>query len=402
MKLPLQQQRYMMGVVMCLMFMVPGMWVSSLPNILEAYDVLWVLPYAASLSPFMAIFSALTFGALSDRRVNAEKLLGVLSFAGAFFLWFAFSSLEWGWHPGWYLFFQGCNALISGPMVALITKIKLVNLQDAAKSFPIYSMGGTIGWMLGGCLISWLALDQSADAGQLAAYVRLLVGGLCFLMPATPPTDHESKGWKAALGLSAFSLLKVRQLRVFYIASALFAIPCVSFYMLVPIMLKVFGSQHPTAQMTFGQVVEIGAMLFLSYVAGRCRIRWFVIVGLILGVLRFSLFALAGELGVLAIIWIGIALHGPIYTFMTVAGRMFLDKRVPSTMRGQAQALYQLLVGSVAGVIGAFACDWLYHLQVTDEPQSWALYWWILASAAALVLLYFCVGLFGRSESADG
>ena len=104
----------------------------------------------------------------------------------------------------------------------------------------------------------------------------------------------------------------------------------------------------------------------------------------------------------LAIIWIGIALHGPIYTFMTVAGRMFLDKRVPSTMRGQAQALYQLLVGSVAGVIGAFACDWLYHLQVTDEPQSWALYWWILASAAALVLLYFCVGLFGRSESADG
>ncbi|MDP4879945.1 MAG: MFS transporter [Opitutales bacterium] len=402
MKLPLQQQRYMMGVVMCLMFMVPGMWVSSLPNILEAYDVRWVLPYAASLSPFMAIFSALTFGALSDRRVNAEKLLGVLSFAGAFFLWFAFSSLEWGWHPGWYLFFQGCNALISGPMVALITKIKLVNLQDAAKSFPIYSMGGTIGWMLGGCLISWLALDQSADAGQLAAYVRLLVGGLCFLMPATPPTDHESKGWKAALGLSAFSLLKVRQLRVFYIASALFAIPCVSFYMLVPIMLKVFGSQHPTAQMTFGQVVEIGAMLFLSYVAGRCRIRWFVIVGLILGVLRFSLFALAGELGVLAIIWIGIALHGPIYTFMTVAGRMFLDKRVPSTMRGQAQALYQLLVGSVAGVIGAFACDWLYHLQVTDEPQSWALYWWILASAAALVLLYFCVGLFGRSESADG
>jgi MFS family permease len=402
MKLPLQQQRYMMGVVMCLMFMVPGMWVSSLPNILEAYDVRWVLPYAASLSPFMAIFSALTFGALSDRRVNAEKLLGVLSFAGAFFLWFAFSSLEWGWHPGWYLFFQGCNALISGPMVALITKIKLVNLQDAAKSFPIYSMVGTIGWMLGGCLISWLALDQSADAGQLAAYVRLLVGGLCFLMPATPPTDHESKGWKAALGLSAFSLLKVRQLRVFYIASALFAIPCVSFYMLVPIMLKVFGSQHPTAQMTFGQVVEIGAMLFLSYVAGRCRIRWFVIVGLILGVLRFSLFALAGELGVLAIIWIGIALHGPIYTFMTVAGRMFLDKRVPSTMRGQAQALYQLLVGSVAGVIGAFACDWLYHLQVTDEPQSWALYWWILASAAALVLLYFCVGLFGRSESADG
>ncbi|MFO8028061.1 MAG: hypothetical protein R6U56_10390, partial [Opitutales bacterium] len=88
--------------------------------------------------------------------------------------------------------------------------------------------------------------------------------------------------------------------------------------------------------------------------AGRFRIRWFVIVGMSLGVLRFLLFALAGEVGVLAIIWLGIALHGPIYTFSMVAGRIFLDKRVPDTMRGQAQALFQFLVGSVAGITGAF------------------------------------------------
>lgn len=33
MSLSLQHRRYMMGVVMLLMFMPPGMWVSSLPNI---------------------------------------------------------------------------------------------------------------------------------------------------------------------------------------------------------------------------------------------------------------------------------------------------------------------------------------------------------------------------------
>lgn len=388
----------MMGVVMCLMMMPPGMWVPSLPNILETYDARWVLPYAFALTPLCSMCSALVFGALSDRKMNAEWLLGVLAISGALFLWLGFSSLKWGWHPGWYLFFQGCNALISGPMFALMTKIKLVNLPNAAKSFPIYSMCGTLGWMLGGWIVSFGALDDSAEAGQFATYIRLGMGGLCFLLPATPPTDHRSRGWQAALGLRAFGLLKHRELRYFYVASALFAIPCVSFYMIVPIMLKEFGSLHPTAQMTFGQGVEILAMLFLSLVAGRFRIRWFLIVGLSLGVLRFALFALAGEIGVLAVIWLGIGLQGPIYTFTLVAGRLFLDKRVPDTMRGQAQALYQLLVGSVAGIVGAFVCGWFYESQSDAGAVQWTPYWLILTAMALIPLVYFSVGIIRKSE----
>ena len=73
-----QQQRYMMGVVMCLMLMPPGMWVPSLPNVLATYDASWALPYATALTPLCALFSALLFGALSDRNMHAEQLLGVL------------------------------------------------------------------------------------------------------------------------------------------------------------------------------------------------------------------------------------------------------------------------------------------------------------------------------------
>jgi len=396
MKMTANQRRHMMWVVMCLMFMPPGMWVPSLPNILEAQGVRWVLPYAMALTPFCAMLSALVFGALSDRKMNAEKLLGALGIFGALFLWLGFFALENLWHPGWYLFFQGCNALISGPMFALITKIKLVNLPNAAKSFPLYAMGGTIGWMAGGWIISWCALDQSAETGLLAAYIRFFMGFLCFLLPATPPTDHVSRGWKAALGLNAFKLLKVRELRVFYLASALFAIPCVSFYMFVPTMLMEFGSLYPTAQMTLGQMVEIGSMLFLSLVAGRFRIRWFLIVGMVLGIARFALFALAGEWGMLPLIWLGIALHGTIYTFTTVAGRIFLDKRVPDTMRGQAQALYQLLLVSVAGIVGSFFCEVVYQDHVTAELSSWSNFWWVLAAFTLVPLAYFFIGVVGK------
>ena len=392
----LQERRYMMGVVLCLMMMAPGMWVPSLPNILAAYDAIWILPYATALSPLGGIVSTLVFGALSDRRMHAEKLLGLLGMSGAGFLWLGFAVLEWGWHPAWYLCFQGVNALLSGSMFALIAKVKLANLPDAGRHFPIYSMAGTLGWMSGGWIVSAAGLDQSADAGCLAALVRFGMSWLCFWMPATPPTDRSSRGWQAVLGLTAFKLLRDRELRVFYLASGLFAVPLVSFYMMAPLLLRDLGSAHPTAQMTLGQLTELGAMLLLSVTASRLRIRWFLMAGMLLGALRFGLFALAGELGVLAIAWLGIALHGPIYTFMTVAGRIFLDKRVPDTMRGQAQALYQLLVGSLAGIAGALLCGWLYAAQVTEVPSSWTVYWLVLVLLALLPLGYFCAGLLRR------
>ncbi|MGJ8638984.1 MAG: MFS transporter [Opitutaceae bacterium] len=396
MQLSAQNRRYMMAVVMLLMFMPPGMWVTALPNILEAHEAIWILPYATALAPFFAIFSGLVFGSLSDRKINAERLLAGLGFTGAFALWMGFATLKWGWHPGWYLFFQGINALISGPMFALMSKVKLVNLPNAAKSYPIYAMFGTIGWICGGLLVSALGLDASAETGQIAAFIRIAMSVLCLLMPATPPNDFESKGWKAALGLNAFKLLKDRELRVFYIASALFAAPCMAFFMFAPMMLKAFGSGYPSAQMTIGQGVEIFAMLFLSFVAGRFRVRWFLIVGFSLGILRFGLFALAGEFTMIALIWLGIALHGPIYAFTMVAGRLFLDKRVPQTMRGQAQALYQLLCMSVAGILGAFACGWLFEWLVTNSNPGWNVFWWILTGSISIPLIYFVIGIIGK------
>jgi len=96
------------------------------------------------------------------------------------------------------------------------------------------------------------------------------------------------------------------------------------------------------------------------------------------------------------VIWLGIALHGPIYTFTMVAGRIFLDKRVPDTMRGQAQALYQLLVGSVAGIVGSFFCEVVYQQHVTETLSSWSVFWWALAAFTLIPLAYFFIGVVGK------
>ena len=199
------------------------------------------IAYATALPPLDTCLCLDLRGTLRSKNACREAAQDIRNFRRVFSV-VRFSSLKWGWHPGWYLVFQGVNAIISGPIYALITKVKLTNLPNASKSFPIYSMFGTIGWILGGLLTSQLGLDWSADAGLLAAYIRFVMGVLCFLLPATPPTDFESRGWRARLGLNAFGLLKIRELRVFYITSMLFASPCMAFFMIVPTMLVTFGA----------------------------------------------------------------------------------------------------------------------------------------------------------------
>ena len=82
-------------------------------------------------------------------------------------------------------------------------------------------------------------------------------------------------------------------------------------------------------------------------------------------------------------------------------GRIFLDKRVPDTMRGQAQALYQLLVGSVAGIVGSFFCEVVYQQHVTEKLSSWSVFWWALAGFTLIPLAYFFIGVIGKSSEQE-
>jgi len=383
-----------------LMMIPPGMWSPALGNILREADALWVQKYAVAVGPFVAVFSSLIFSSLADRKMEAQKLLGILALSGAVFLWLAFSSLKWGWSPWWFVFFQGMNALISAPMFALIMKIILSNITNKERQYPLYYAGGTIGWAFAGILTSLLSLDTSPDAGVVGAYIRVCMGAMCFMLPSTPPAKDASRGWKAALGLEALTLFKQRPLRVYFITTALIAIPYVSFYMHGPMMLKDLGSLRPTGDMTYGQAAELVSIAILGLMGHKFKMRWLVIFSLSLGVLRFVLFMVGAQTGVLGWALVGCALHGPIYAFMSITGRVFVDRRVPEKLRGQAQALMGLLSGSIGGVAGSYVCAGVYDMNVAGAGNAgWYSYWGWMAAMVAVCLVYFIVG-YGRVEPA--
>ena len=144
----------------------------SLPNVLAAYEARWVLPYFTALTPVLGDFLG------ADLRIAFRPKGGCRAFAGnprfvrrclplaLFFL------LEVGLASRLVPLFQACNALISAPMIPLITKVKLANLPDAERrAFPFTPWEAH--WA--GCvvaLVSALAFDHSADAGRLATGIR--------------------------------------------------------------------------------------------------------------------------------------------------------------------------------------------------------------------------------------
>ncbi len=372
----------------------PGMWYPALPNILKAQGIEWVLPYAFAVGPFVSLFSPLIFGSMADYRFSAQKLVGTLSLLGAGFLGMAFYALYMGWGAWWYLGFQVLNALLGAPMWSLVSTVTLANVDNAQKKFPLFRVWGSIGWVVAGISVSWMGWDSSPMAGIAAAGIRVVFGLACYMMPDTPPQGKLEEGkpnWRKNLGLDALILFKDRTMRVFLLTTLLFTVPLGAFYMYAPMQLKELGDLHPAASMTLGQVAEIVAMLTLGWLLARGKLRWVLVSALLMGLVRYGLFAFSGWSGELIWIWLGIALHGPCYTFFYITGQILVDRRVDASMRGQAQALLGTLVGGVGGLAGSLLCGWCYAT-TTGIPHSWVFFWGILALAVVGCTLYFVTG----------
>jgi len=249
--------------------------------------------------------------------------------------------------------------------------------------------------------VSWLAWDSSPVVGIAAMMVRILLGLACFMMPETPPQGiQEGKvRWRRRFGLDAIVLFKERSMRVFLLTTVFLSIPLAAFYMYTPILLKALGDTHPTASMSLGQVTEIAAMLMLGGLLAKGRVRWVLVIALLFAFVRYLLFAYAGWTGGLWWVWLGIAMHGPCYTFYYVTGQMLVNRRVDPGMRNQAQALLGTLSGGLGACSGSLICGWYYGATI-GMVNGWLFFWLGLAAAVFGCGVYFVLGYVGMKRGA--
>jgi len=385
---------YWISVVFFLLAGAPGFWMPALSNVLRGHELAGYVELAFMIPGIAALISPLIFAAQVDQRLQAQKVLGVILIAGSVFLYYAFVAVEEGWGGSWFLLLMSINALISAPSWSLLTMITLSNTPESGKSFGLYRVWGTLGWMVAGFLVSWWALDHSPTTGKIAAGVRLVAGTICFLLPATLPQGGPAKSLREALGLGALVMFKDRDQLIYFITAFLFSIPLAAFYLHTPVHLKDLGVQRISATMATAQVVEAVAMLLLGFVLRKYRIKTILVVAIVSGILRYAFCAV----DVYAWLLIGILLHGVCWTFFFEAGRIFVNRRVDPAIRGQAQALLGIATGGLAGLLGVVAAKFLFSWCVESGAGGWSAYWAVLAGFSFLSLVIFTVGYRGSDR----
>jgi nucleoside transporter len=401
--------RLRLSVLMFLEFFVWGGWFVTLGSYLaQSLSASGVqLGAAYSTQSWGAIIAPFIVGLIADRYFNAERVLAVLHLAGgALLLVLARMTTFTSFLPVLFTYMA-----LYMPTLALANSISFRQLKDPAREFGVLRVWGTIGWIVAGVAISYVfAWDSPASVAQgalrntftMCGCASLLLGVYSFTLPKTPPTPEgrSRKGLRDLLGADALSLLAERNFLIFFLASILICIPLAFYYQHANQFLTELKVANPTGKQTLGQASEVLFMLALPVFLGRFGIKLTLLAGMLAWAVRYALFAFGNAGSLVALLLIGIALHGVCYDFFFVSGQIYIDSKAGPGIKSAAQGLITLATYGLGMLIGFSVAGWITDLYATPGAHDWTHIWLIPAAFAVLVLLGFAA-LF-RNETLRG
>jgi len=396
-----------LSIMMFLQFFIWGAWFVTLGTFLGnnvgASDP--QIGQAFSTQSWGAIIAPFIIGLIADRFFNAEKILGVLHLIGAGLMYMMATSTDFS---SFYPFVLG-YMIAYMPTLALVNSVAFNQMNDPAKQFSFIRVWGTVGWILAGLVISYLAWDstQGITDGLLkntflmAAGASALLGLFSFFLPKTPPKAREGKATVSEiLGLDALKLLKDRNFLMFFVASILICIPLAFYYQNTNPFLSELGVGNPTAKMAIGQMSEVLFMLLLPFFFKKFGFKKTILVGMLAWALRYVLFAYGNSGELVFMLLAGIALHGICYDFFFVSGQIYTDSKAGEKYKSSAQGLITLATYGVGMLIGFWVAGKITNQQVvSDVMHNWQQVWIFPAIFAAAVMVLFA--LFFKDEKVE-
>ncbi len=349
--------RSRLSVMMFLQFFLWGSWFATLGQCLANNGLKDFGGGAYGSAPIAAIIAPLFLGLVADRFFASERVMGALLLLGGIFMWLApkYAAIGDGNTLVW-LF--TLHMLCYMPTLGLSNTIAFTNIKDQ-NQFPQIRVWGTIGWIVAGLTVGFLGWSASFNMFYLAAICSFILGAYCFTLPHTPPpAKGKPLSMRTLFMLDAFGMMKHFPFAVFMICSGLICIPLAYYYGLTSNLLGQVGFEAPASTMTLGQMSEIFFMILIPFFFRRFGVKWMILTGMAAWVVRYLLFAFGAPSQVIAMILLAVMLHGVCYDFFFVTGFMYTDKKAPSDIRGQAQALLVFVtqgIGMYFGYMLAFS-----------------------------------------------
>lgn len=337
------------------------------------------LAIATMISPFF-------IGMVADRYFAAQKIMAVLHLVGAALLFGATlvtDSTTFYWLILLY-------SLLYMPTIALSNSIAFQQMTDPGKQFPWIRVFGTIGWIIAGLLIGYMAIEKTPYTFQLAAGASALLGVISLILPNTPPKGKEADASAAsALGSDAFVLLKDKPYSIFFIAAILVCIPLSFYYGFANLFLNETGMNNAAGKMILGQVSEAVFILAIPFLFNSIGVKKMLLLGMTAWILRYIFFAFGNAETNLWMLYAGIILHGICYDFFFVTGYMYTEKKAGEKIKNAAQGLFTFATYGVGMFIGTWFSGFTTDHYTIEGVHQWKEIWFVPVYIAFAVLLYF-------------
>ena len=361
--------RLKLSVMMFLEFFIWGAWFVTMATFLDS-DLSASgsqISLAYLTQSLGAIAAPFIIGLIADQFFSAQKVLGILHLAGAALLYVASTMTTFGSFFPVILVYM----VVYMPTLALVNSVSFRQMTNPEKQFPAVRVLGTIGWIVAGVIIGWLAWEQEGQLSQtfrMAAVASFALGVFSFMLPATPPTHRgQHASLRDILGLEAVSLLKNRSYLVFFLSSIAICIPLAFYYNFTNLFLNEEGVRSAAAVQSLGQVSEVLFLLLMPFLLVRLGVKITLAVGMAAWALRYAFFAMGSAGDLFWLLLLGIVLHGICYDFFFVAGQIYTDKFAGPRIRSAAQGMITLATYGVGILIGSL---WRAPSSTVSRPPT--------------------------------
>lgn len=345
-----------------------------------------------------SMISPFIIGLIADRYFASEKLLAVLGILGGIVMCLLPQLTDFGsFYPMLILY-----CALYAPTLALGNSLAFHNLPDAKADFPRVKRFASVGWIVGGVVLSLLHGEQSSLQWYLAGASSILFGLFALTLPHTPPKKTGANiRLGELLGLDALALLKKPSFAVFIVCMFLICIPLYFYFVIMGIYLTELKWERIAATMSLAQVADVITLSLLPFILKRIGYKKTICIGILAWAIRY--FMLAGSFSpataTAALIIGAILLHGVCYDFLFIAGQLYVDEESSERMRGACQGFIAFILWGLGAFVGTMLAGKVLDLHaITDAAgmvtgYDWQKIWltpaWLSLGVMLICVLFF-------------